>query len=79
MFNIIKLKEKFYLKKIIKNARNLYITNIGTVRKNSNFSLVFISKKKYSLNIIKNKNVIILTDIKLKKKIRILFSQTNLG
>lgn len=67
MFDIIKLKKDLNLNKFFKK-KNIFISSIGTVKKNTDNSLVFISKKKFALDIIKNQKTIILTDIICKKK-----------
>ena len=68
MFDIIELKERIFLDKFFKSKPKLYIESIGTIKNNKKNSLVFLSKKKYSLKSVKNKNVIILTDISNTKK-----------
>ncbi len=68
MFDIIELKEKIFLSKFFKNKKKLFIDSIGTIKNNKKNSLVFLSKKKYSLNSVKSKYAIILTDISNTKK-----------
>jgi UDP-3-O-[3-hydroxymyristoyl] glucosamine N-acyltransferase len=75
MFDIIKLKKNLNLNKFFKK-KNILISSIGTVKKNTDNSLIFVSKKKFSLDIIKNQKAIILTNIKDKKKSKnIIFSK----
>ena len=75
MFDIIKLKKNLNLNKFFKK-KNILISSIGTVKKNTDNSLVFVSKKKFSLDIIKNQKAIILTNIEDKKKSKnIIFSK----
>ena len=75
MFDIIKLKEKFYLNKIFKNKTNLFIKSIGTINKYDDYSLIFISKQKYSVKSINNIKAIILTDIVTKKRNNVIFTK----
>ena len=74
MYNILKLKKKFYLNKILKVSKSIFISSIGTIKFNSKNTLIFMSAKKNKLYTIKNKNVIILSDaLPLKKKNGVIF------